>query len=1595
MTFKSVRRISTGTKDIRFTPFFCQESSSLNSSRAKSPNRISIWESRQVGWLVILCCSAVLFLSGCGSTVTFNSPATISALACTSASMTGAGTNSCTVNLNGAAGIGGLSVSLSSSDAAVALPATVTVPANATSVAFSATISPVTTAQTATLTATAGNDSKTFALELQGKIPPVTADPSLSLSTSSMAFGSVTVNTAATPESVTLTSSGTSTLTISAGTLTGAGFSMSGVNFPLTLNQGQTATLKVGFDPSAASAVTGQLTLVSNSAANPTAVISLSGTGTAAPAAPSTLSALSCASGSMTGSGTDACTITLNAAAGSGGQSVSLNSSDAAVTLPATVTVPANATSAAFSATIASVTTTQATTLTATTGTDSKTFALELNAYNPAPAPTPALRVSTGTLAFGSVMVNTAATPQSVTLMSTGTAPVTISAGTVTGAGFSMSGTSFPLTLNQGQTATLTVHFDPFATGAANGALTLTSNSSTNPSAVISLSGTGTLVPATLSALSCSSGSTTGSGTDACTVTLNAAAGSGGLSVKLSSSNAAVTLPATVTVPANATSAAFSATIAPVTTAQAATLTAASDTVSKTFSLELNAYVPQLSLSANNLAFGSVTVHTPATPELVTLTSSGTAPLTISAGTLTGPGFSMSGASFPLTLNRGQTARLKVSFDPTSTGAATGALTLTSNSTTNPSAVISLSGTGTSTAAPGTLSTLSCTSVSMTGSGTDACTVNLNTAAGSSGLSVSLSSSNAAVALPATVTVPANATSVAFSATISPVTTAQTVTLTATSGTVSKTFALDLNPFTPHLKLSTGSLAFGSVTVNTAAAPQSVTLTSSGKAPLIISAGTLTGTGFSMSGASFPLTLTQGQTATLTVSFDPSAAGAVTGALTLTSNSTTNPSAVISLRGTGTVVPGTLSALSCTSGSMTGAGTDACTVTLNTAAGSGGLSVSLSSSDAAVTLPATVTVPANSTGVAFSVAVASVTTAQTATLTATAGTVSKTFPLALSANTSALSLSTSSLVFSNVTENTAATKSVILTSSGPAPLIISAGTLTGTGFSMSGVNFPLTLTQGQTATLTVSFDPSTTTQVTGAIILTSNSSTNPSAMISLSGTGAAAPGTLSALSCTSGSMTGAGTDACTVTLNTAAGSGGLSVSLSSSDAAVTLPATVTVPANSTGVAFSAAIASVTTAQTATLTATAGTVSKTFPLALSANTPTLSLSTSSLVFSNVTENTAATKSVTLTNSGAAPLIISAGTLTGAGFSMSGVSFPLTLNQGLTATLTVSFDPTAAGAVTGALTLTSNSSTNPSATISLSGTGAAAPGTLSSLFCASGSITALGTDACTVMLNAAAGNGGLSVSLSSSSASAVTLPATVTVPANATSVAFSATIVSITTAQSVTLTATAAGSQPQTYALQLDVATPTLNLSTSNLAFGSVTVNTDATPQQVTLTNSGAAPLIISAGTLTGAGFSMSTVSFPLTLNQNQTAMLTVSFDPTVPGAATGTLTLASNSSTKPSVISLTGTGVAVGYQVNLTWDAPTDSAAAVVGYNIFRAPSGGSMYQQINSTEDSSTSYSDTTVASGTTYDYYVESVDSSGVSSVPSTTTSVAVPAAP
>jgi hypothetical protein len=70
-------------------------------------------------------------------------------------------------------------------------------------------------------------------------------------------------------------------VTLSAASITGAGFTTVGGNFPITLNPQQAATLQMQFLPTAAGAVTGQLTISNNATSGGPAVVALSGTGTA------------------------------------------------------------------------------------------------------------------------------------------------------------------------------------------------------------------------------------------------------------------------------------------------------------------------------------------------------------------------------------------------------------------------------------------------------------------------------------------------------------------------------------------------------------------------------------------------------------------------------------------------------------------------------------------------------------------------------------------------------------------------------------------------------------------------------------------------------------------------------------------------------------------------------------------------------------------------------------------------------------------------------------------------------------------------------------------------------------------------------------------------------------------------------------------------------------------------------------------------------------------------------------------------------------------------------------------------------------------
>jgi hypothetical protein len=125
--------------------------------------------------------------------------------------------------------------------------------------------------------------------------------------------------------------------------------------------------------------------------------------------------------------------------------------------------------------------------LTATGNTDSTT--VSLSGTGDAVPVVPGIQIEPATLSFGDVQVNTTAA-QTITITSSGTAALTITALNVTGSGYTVSGLSLPLTLNPGQTTDFAISFDPPATGVATGQISLTTNVS-GGAASVALSGTG------------------------------------------------------------------------------------------------------------------------------------------------------------------------------------------------------------------------------------------------------------------------------------------------------------------------------------------------------------------------------------------------------------------------------------------------------------------------------------------------------------------------------------------------------------------------------------------------------------------------------------------------------------------------------------------------------------------------------------------------------------------------------------------------------------------------------------------------------------------------------------------------------------------------------------------------------------------------------------------------------------------------------------------------------------------------------------------------------------------------------------------------
>lgn len=299
-----------------------------------------------------------------------------------------------------------------------------------------------------------------------------------------------------------------------------------------------------------------------------------------------------------------------------------------------------------------------------------------------------------------------------------------------------------------------------------------------------------------------------------------------------------------------------------------------------------------------------------------------------------------------------------------------------------------------------------------------------------------------------------------------------------------------------------------------------------------------------------------------------------------------------------------------------------------------------------------------------------------------------------------------------------------------------------------------------TVTLTVS---GSTTHSSSAVQVTNSSAADAAGKSLLTsttgGTVTIHPG-LNGLSCSPMSLSKSATATCTVSLTSAAPSGGAAVSLAASPAGLTIPSSVTVPAGASSTSFSITAGSVSAPTTVTVKGTYYGVSATFNVTVTPPTPSASKLTVSKT--SLTSGQSATGTITLTSAapsgGASVILVSSNP------SVASVPASVTVPQGATsATFTVT-----AGTVSSATSVTLGAAYGGNAAL-VNITVYPSVG-LSRLTVNTNLLYGGQSATGTVTLRGAAPPGGVVVALSSSNSSAVTVPATVTVAAGHTSATF---------------------------------------------------------------------------------------------------------------------------------------------------------------------------------------------------------------------------------
>ncbi len=302
-----------------------------------------------------------------------------------------------------------------------------------------------------------------------------------------------------------------------------------------------------------------------------------------------------------------------------------------------------------------------------------------------------------------------------------------------------------------------------------------------------------------------------------------------------------------------------------------------------------------------------------------------------------------------------------------------------------------------------------------------------------------------------------------------------------------------------------------------------------------------------------------------------------------------------------------------------------------------------------------------------------------------------------------------SLNFGNVSVGTIATQTVTLSNMGASTLIVAAANLSGSSFTVSGLNLPLTLPAGKTFAFQAQFAPKAAGQTSGSMTLSSSGSNSVNVALSGTGTGSqSAQISMNPSSVSFGNVSDGTTSSQTIRL-TNSGNANLTISQANVSGVgftiggllvpVTLP-----PGQSTtfNAQFDPQSAGSVTGNISLVSNASGSPGT---IALNgtgvATSLQLTANPSSLSFGNVNVGSSSSQSVTLTNAGNANVTVQQVSASGTGFSASSGGLPVTLSAGQSASVNAVFAPQSVGGASGSISVASTA-TN-SLNVALNGTG----------------------------------------------------------------------------------------------------------------------------------------------------------------------------------------------------------------------------------------------------------------------------------------------------